>query len=124
MRDLYWKNDIDDLRGQAAAVMAQSDDQSVSARQAAAILSGVCGLVARRTSVDEMQRTCAQLARMAPLCFGRLPTDHTGRVTEAMALVAATARAILPLAGESNLKAALAFWASEDDPAVWNQIAA
>lgn len=123
MRPHYWKDSIDDLREQAAAVMG-TPTGTVSARQAAAVLSGICGLIARRWSVDEMQRTCAELARLQPLNFGRLPTTATGVVTEPMALLATVARSLRPLAGEHNLRAALSFWATEDNPAVWDQIAA
>lgn len=125
MRDLYWKHTRDDLKERAAAVLAApADGAVVSARQAAAILSGVCGLVSRRWNVDTMQRACAELARLEPLNFGCLPTGHDGRVSEATTLIAVVARSVRPLAGEANLRAALSFWACEDDPAVWNQIAA
>jgi hypothetical protein len=125
MRDLYWKDNVDDLRKKAVEVTAPSAaSSSVSARQAAAILSGICALIARRWTVDEMQRTCAALARQEPFAFGRLPAEPNGLVSEPMALLASVARAVLPLAGATNLRAALSFWATEEDPAVWNQVAA
>lgn len=123
MRQLYWKDSIDDLREQASAVLG-TPTGTVSARQAAAVLSGICALISRRWTIDEMQRTCAALARLTPLDFGRLPTQDNGLVSEPMALLATVARSLRPLTGEANLRAALSFWATEDDPAVWNQIAA
>lgn len=119
----HWKTSIDDLRAQASAVMG-TPTGTVSARQAAAILAGICSLIARRWSQDEMQRTCAELARLEKLDFGVLPAGVDGKISEPMSLLAVVARSIRPLAGEANLRAALSFWATEDDPAVWNQIAA
>lgn len=125
MQDVPWKHSIDDLRTRAAAVTASNDaGETVSARQAAAILSGICGLVTRRWGLDVMQRACADLARLEPMDFSLLPTGHNGAVLEQLSLIASVARSIRPLAGEGNLRAALSFWATEEDPAVWNQIAA
>lgn len=126
MQDHYWKHTIDDLRSQAAAVIAApaADGGSVSARQAAAILAGICGFVARRSSVDAMQQACATLARMKVMDFGKLPTGFDGRVAEEISLIASVARSVRSLAGDDAVRAALAFWASEDDPAIWNQVAA
>lgn len=125
--DVYWKDNIADLRGRAAAVMnAPVEGILMSPRTAAACLSGIVGLVARRWTVDTMQRTCAEIARSDVAwssMLGRLPHVN-GIVSEPMQLVAVVARSILPLAGEKHLRAALAFWASEDDPAVWNSVAA
>jgi hypothetical protein len=116
----YWRDEITDLRNQAAAVLvAPVSDGRVSARQAAAILSGICSLVSRRWTVDTMQRACAALARMKPFTFAVLPADVNGVPSDPVQLVAVVARSILPMAGEANLRAALAFWASEEDPAVW-----
>lgn len=129
MLTLHWKDDIADLKNRAAAVMAAPDDRArMSARTAAAVLAGICGLISRRWTTDHMQRTCAELARCEEAwasSFGRVPVDAKSRlVTEATQLLAAVARALLPLAGAENLRAALSFWASEDDPAVWTLIAA
>ena len=61
---------------------------------------------------------------MEDLDFGRLPTGVNGIVSEPVALIASVARPLRNLCGENNLRAALSFWATEDDPGVWNQIAA
>lgn len=124
----HWKTDIEDLRGQARAVLTAppSSSGAMSARTAAACLSGIVGMVSRRWSVDIMQRVCADLARhvVAQGGFGQLPAGHDGVVSEPIQLIAVVSRSLLVLAGAENLRAALAFWASEDDPAVWNQVAA
>lgn len=124
-----WKTDIEDLLGRARSVTSApaSSAGSMSARTAAACLSGIVSLVSRRWSVDVMQHTCAEIVRFAPAwdtSFGQLPTGHDGVVAETVQLIAVVARSLLPLAGAQNLRDALAFWAIETDPAVWNQIAA
>jgi hypothetical protein len=53
-----------------------------------------------------------------------LPAQYDGRVSEPIQLIAVVARSLLPIAGAENVRAALAFWASEDDPAIWQRIAA
>lgn len=124
----HWKHDIEDLRSRAQAVMtAVPESGSMSARTAAAVLAGVASFISRKWTVELMQRTCADLVRYDDAwrtSFGILPAGVDGFVTEATQLVAVVARGLLPLAGAENLRAALAFWASEDDPAVWNQVAA
>lgn len=124
-----WKNDITDLMDRARSVTdaPANDTSTMSARTAAACLSGIVGLVSRRFGVDAMQRTCAELVRYQTAwstSFGLLPIGHDGEVSESTQLVAVVARSLLPLAGAANLRDALAFWAIESDPAVWNRIAA
>lgn len=128
MMAAHWKHDISDLRSRASVVMTgSSDTDRMSARTAAAVLAGIVGLISRKWTTDIMQMTCADLARHDAAwrtSFGNLPAGMDGRVTEATQLVAVVARGLLPIAGADHLRAALAFWASEDDPAVWNLIAA
>lgn len=127
MQTAHWKTAIDDLRHRAQSVTANDGGKAViSARAAAACLSGIVSLVSRRFSVDVMQLTCAELVRCAPVwetSFGQIPTGHDGVIAEPVQLVSVVARSLLPLAGTDNVRAALAFWASEDDPAVWQSIA-
>jgi hypothetical protein len=128
MMATHWKHDITDLRSRAAAVMTCTDGNTgMSARTAAAVLAGIVGLVSRKWSTDVMQETCAALVRHDAAwskSFVELPAGIDGRVTEATQLIAVVARGLLPIAGAENLRCALAFWASESDPAVWNEIAA
>ncbi len=129
MLSATWKTDITDLMDRARAVTdaPANDTGTMSARTAAACLSGIVGLVSRRFGVDAMQRTCAELVRYQTAwstSFGLLPIGHDGVVGESVQLIAVVARSLLPLAGPKNLRDALAFWAIETDPAVWNQIAA
>lgn len=67
-----------------------------------------------------MQRACADLARHNAAwatSLGDLPRGIDGRTREVWFLAAA-ARGVLEVAGVANTRAALAFWATEDDPAV------
>lgn len=127
MMNTHWKTDTADLRARACAVDESGCDPSISARTAARCLSGVIRLVADRHSVDAMQRACADLVRCDAAWdtrFGTLPRGWDGQVPEAIELIAVVARGILPLAGSTNMRAALAFWATEDDPSVWQRVAA
>ncbi len=127
MSSVHWKTAIDDLRASAQSVTAApaADTGSMSARTTAACLTGIVGLVSRRFSVDVMQRACADLSRHScETSFRELPAGHDGVVPEPVQLIAVVARSLLPIAGVKNLRAALAFWASEDDPAVWQSLAA
>lgn len=123
----YWKDDITDLKSRAQAVLtAPATKDLVSPRAAAACLSGIVGLVSRRFSLDVAQRTCAELVRSErswETSFGALPHQN-GYYSEATQLIACVARSLLPICGAANLRAALAFWASEDDVSVWQNVAA
>jgi hypothetical protein len=123
---VYWKDQIDDLRSRAANVFPASPVASTLTPLAAArCLHGIVSLVARRWTVDEMQRTCAELVRCDrawETSMGVLP--HTnGFVTEQTQLIASVAAGLLPLAGINGVRDALSFWSVEDDPAVWSAVA-
>lgn len=124
---MHWKADLGDLRSRAELVVrAGVESPAISARAAAKCLMGICSLVSRRFSVETMQRTCALLARddrawasgLAVLPF------TNGRVAEATQLIACVAHGLIPLAGADGVRAALSFWAVEDNPAVWQDVAA
>lgn len=120
-----WKTEISDLKSRARAVVdAPTDVMRMSPRAAARCLSGVISLICRDFSVDVMQRACADLVRCDAAWetrFGTLPRSDCG-VPRAIEMLAVVARGILPLAGADSMRAALAFWASEDDPAQWQAI--
>ena len=126
MATTHWKTTIDDLRNCAEAVRTAPANCGMSARTAAACLSGIIALVSRRFGVDVMQHTCAELVRCAQAWpeLGYVPSNYDGRVSEPVQLIAVVARSLLPIAGAENVRAALAFWASEDDPAIWQAVAA
>lgn len=127
MRTTGYNPQISDLRELAVAVVrdAALPTPEMSARTAARCLSGVVNLIAQRWSVSEMQLACGMLARHRAAWttqFGQLPTGDAGDVRESVQLLAVIARGILPLAGVANMRAALAFWACESDPAVWSTV--
>jgi len=121
----YWKDEIDDLRSRASNVTSTpASAEKLSARTCARCLMGVVSLVSRRWTTDVMQRTCAELARADEVwdtSFGRLPMVN-GMVAEQIQLIAVVARSLLPLAGTDNVRAALSFWATEDDVGVWTSV--
>lgn len=121
-----WDSKTSDLRSRAVAVLrADSVGEKLSARAAARCLSGVVNMIAHRHGVLPMQRACADLARYEPAwrsSFGFLPTTDDGCVAEPVQMLAMVARGFLALAGVENMRAALAFWASESDPAVWSAV--
>ncbi len=123
----HWRNGItNEMRACAHDVLTQTTPQELHARSVAQCLSGVLGLVARRFSLGTMQRACAELAQHAPAWetkLGDLPRDVDGRVSVPVEMVAAAARGLYPLAGTRGIRAALAFWALERDPAVWMSLA-
>lgn len=123
---IVYNREISDLRELAVAVMRpEAAPSGLSARIAARCLSGVVGLVALRWGTLAMQRACAELVRHDDAwasSFGKLPAGVDGRVTEPVEMIAVAARGILTLAGAQNMRAALSFWASESDPAVWTSV--
>lgn len=125
--NVYWKDEIDDLRSRAVGVLdAPATAEKLTARTCARCLVGIASLISRRWTVDEMQRTCAELVRFDDAwatSFGRLPLERNGLPSEPMQLLTVVARALLPLAGADNVRAALSFWATESDPGVWTSLA-
>jgi hypothetical protein len=124
----YWKDEINDLRARASVVTAgPAALERLSARTCARCLMGVISLISRRWTTDMMQRTCAELVRFDAAwgsSFGRLPIDASGTPSEPMQLLAVVARSLLPLAGADNVRAALSFWATEDDVGAWTSVVA
>lgn len=117
-----WRTDIEDLRALAHDVHTQITPQAIHARSVAQCLSGVIGLATRRHSLSAVQASCALLARHTrtwETSLGDLPRESDGRVSELVEMIAAVARGMYPMAGARTLRAALAFWACERDPAVW-----
>lgn len=123
-----WKEEVDDLLALASDVVVSPQVRTglLNAAEAAHALSGAMSWVQRSYGVDRMQRAAATLARFAPAwssSLGRLPSTN-GKVEIEIALLAVVARSILDLAGPANLRAALAFWATESDVHVWRSLVA
>jgi hypothetical protein len=101
--------------------------RGVSARQAARCMSGIVNLVQRQHGVYAMQRACGELVRDARAWSSNLtilPRGADGRIDPALEHIAIVARGMLAIAGVEAMKSALAFWAVETDPAVWQRVAA
>jgi len=120
-----WKNEIADVRHLARLVSDRSTDRQMSARGAACCLYGAISLVADRHGMDAAQRSCADIVRCDAAwssSFGTLPRGPDGIVPDPIRMIATMARGVLPLAGPDRTRAALAFWAVEDDPAAWQRV--
>lgn len=114
-----------DLHAHAEAVMGlQPADVRLSPRAVARCLSGVMALVCRTSTVYVMQRACALLVRDDEAWSSNLfvlPRTN-GRVDPVLEQIAVVARGILPSCSPEAMKSALAFWAVESDPAVWQRV--
>lgn len=115
-------------RAQLVTMLTSYEAQvGLSARQVARCMSGVVALIARQVGAYAMQRACAELVRdprawATGLC--ELPRRPDGQVDLSIDQLAAVARGLLAVCSEDTMKSALAFWAIESDPAVWQRVAA
>jgi hypothetical protein len=117
------QHDLSQLRQRALDVTSAPAVRrgEMSAREAAAALTGVISWIVRSSSIDTMQAAVAELVRFEPAwrtSFGCLPSVN-GAVDSNVSMIAIVARGLLELAGPTNLRAALAFWACERDVAIW-----
>lgn len=117
----------DVLCSPATPVLDRADLRALTARDAARAMIGVAGWVARRVGVDAMQERMSLLVRHEPAWETNLhdmPVGYDGRVDEYVALIAVVVSGLLPLFGVARVRSAMAFWATERDSSVWQQIAA
>jgi hypothetical protein len=99
----------------------------LTARDAARATVGIAAWVARKVGVDGMQERMAILVRHELAWSTNLhdmPISFDGGVDEQVALIATVVSGLIPVFGARSLRSALAFWATERDPSVWQQIAA
>jgi hypothetical protein len=120
-------DDRDDLLALASDVTASpaSPWSSTTARDVARTLVGVAAWVSSKVGVDGMQERMALLVRHEPAWqsgLGNLPTQSDGTVDELVALIAVIATSFL--FEPKKLRSAMAFWATERDVSVWQQVAA
>lgn len=113
-------HDLKELRKRAAPVNQPGPQQRIGPRGAASALSGVVRLVAVHVGQDVMHRACAKLARSR---VGWGDTTGDDRLDVAISMLVAAAEGVALVAGYDNVLAALAFWATETDPAVWRDVA-
>lgn len=118
----------DDLLALASDVTSSTlSTFSLTARDAARALVGVVGWATRSVGIDGMQERMALLVRHKDAWSSGLrdlPTGYDGRVDEHIVMIAVFASGLMPLMGVGNLRAAMAFWATERDAAIWQQVAA
>lgn len=123
-------DDTEDLRAMSADVVGSvaSAPSCLSARDAARALCGLAGWIANQRGVAGMQRAMAELARYEHAWSSKGPLralpHHNGRVDESVVCIAAAASTLVPFFGAGALRSAMAFWAVESDPSVWQLVAA
>lgn len=124
-------DDLDDLLALSADVMSSAPATTkpvMTAREAARAIVGITGWVSRRSGQNAMQKAMADIARHVDAWrpaspFHSLPTRYDGRVDENVVLISCVISSLVPLFGLGPLRAAVAFWATENDPAIWQSIA-
>lgn len=121
---------MDSLTAMGGDVMASFASPPIvrTARDAARALVGVAGWVSRKTSLVAMRNAMAALALYEPAwapssTLRALPVVN-GYCDDHVVLIASVASTLVPFFGGKALRAAMAFWATEDDTAVWQAIAA
>ena len=117
-RDLLKSEELALLIARARAVtdphVFGDNRYAMSARHVATELEPLVRRLANVYGLGEMRQTCAWLA-------GRpWPTGPIG--CSLRDPIMALAKALAHRAGQLNVRDALAFWASETDPAVWQQV--
>lgn len=122
-----WKNgEMDDLLARAADVAAApaARRDCMSASEAACALAGIVAHISTTRGHAELQRAAAQLARSEHAWATALRDAPTrqGLADESSALLMVVCRGLVEMAGVDHLRAALSWWATESDPAVWRQI--
>lgn len=118
----------DTARMRARAVTAwDAVPVPLTAFQAARSMLGIIGIMTEAFGADGMRAACAELARCDAAWatqFRELPRDSNAQTLEPSRFLARAARGLLLTAGAANLRAAISFWATERDPAVFQQVAA
>ena len=97
-----------------------------NARDAVRAITGVAAWLFNRIGVDRMQECMAELARhdaawKAPF-MRDLPTQYNNSVDESVALLATVTSPLALSFGTENLRAAMAWWATERDTAAWQAV--
>lgn len=118
--------EVTDLRVRAEIVTAEASIRRglISSREAAACMAGILSWIARRSGVAAMQAAATAIAQHEAAWtsqLARLPHEG-GVVDEDVEMLAVVCRGVIDLAGPDNLRAALSFWATETDPAVWGRL--
>ncbi len=98
------------LRTAASTIYATPAPATMDARTAARFLSGVARYIATTWSLDVMRRSFAAIAdtdiRVAPVV--------DAEIREPVRMLGAIALGILPQTGQAGIRAALAYWATEE----------
>lgn len=126
---MFRKNDErEDLCALASDVLTSGpcNHAQGTARDAARSLAGVVSWIANRGGAIRMQEALACLVRHqaaweAPF-MRSLPAQPSGFVDEHVALLAVVVSTWLHSHRPQDLRAAMAWWATENDPAAWQAV--
>ncbi len=120
--------DLSDLLVLAADVRSSlpAAFRAGNARDAVRAITGVAAWLANRVGVERMQACMAELAQhdaawSAPF-MRSLPTQYNNMVDESVALLATVTSPLAIPFGAQNLRAAMAWWATERDTAAWQAV--
>lgn len=132
--------DLDDLRALAFDVyvgvgapvqrspLDYPGEARMSALDAAQALAGPAAWIGRFRGPVRMREVMAELVRhteawrAVPRPFGNLPLLVCGRVDADVLLLACFASGLVKAYGLEHLRAAMAYWAIEADPASWQRV--
>jgi hypothetical protein len=128
--EFHKHDELDDLLALASDVTTAGPvvKRQGSAREAARALAGLASWVSSRVGVIRMQECMTDLARHTdawrpgPGFMRDLPTQYNGFVDEHVAMVAIVSSSLAHCFGAANLRAGMAFWAVERDPAQWQAV--
>ena len=128
--EFHKHDELDDLLALASDVITAGPvaRPQGSARDAARALAGLASWVSHRVGVIRMQECMTEVARhtdawrSGPGFMRDLPTQYNGFVDEHVALIGVVSSSLVHAFGASNLRAGMAFWAVERDPAQWQAV--
>lgn len=124
------RNEVLLLAAEVHAARLEPPRATMTARQAARVLTGLAAWMTRRRhgGSEGMRQVFYALVTHAPAwegpLFTKLPTSDGRRVDEDIVLLGVMCSSLVPDFGLANVKAAVAFWATETDPEIWKTVAA
>lgn len=117
--------DLADLRTRAREVTRKGRIDTLCARSAARALAGIAAIVSRQYGTEAMVRAMAQLAGDQAAWDVRMTRFRLDpSMGPELEMVATAARALIAVSSVDAVRAAVAFWATERDPVVWQQVTA
>lgn len=122
------RNEVLRLATEVHAAALAPPRETMTARQAARVLTGIAAWITQRSrgGAEQMRHAFYTLAAHDKAWtseFKHLP-NAGGVVDEHVVLLAVLCSSMIPDFGLRNVRSAVAFWATETDPSVWMDVAA